>query len=28
MTTVFQKRNEAWQIIAVHMSHAPEEQAQ
>jgi ketosteroid isomerase-like protein len=28
MTTVFQKRGEAWQIIAVHMSHAPEEQAQ
>jgi ketosteroid isomerase-like protein len=28
MTTVFQKRGETWQIIAVHMSHAPEEQPQ
>lgn len=28
MTTVFQKRGEAWQIIAVHMSHALGEQAE
>jgi hypothetical protein len=28
MTTVFQKRGEAWQIIAVHMSHSPAEQPQ
>ena len=24
MTTVFQKRGGAWQVIAVHMSHVPE----
>jgi hypothetical protein len=23
MTTVFQKRGETWQVIAVHMSKAP-----
>jgi len=28
MTTVFQKRGEGWQVIAVHMSHSPVEQAQ
>ena len=28
MTTVFQKRGGAWQIIAVHMSHSPAEQQQ
>jgi hypothetical protein len=28
VTTVFQKRGEAWQIIAVHMSHSPAEQPQ
>jgi hypothetical protein len=28
MTTVFQKRSEGWQIIAVHMSQAPPEPAQ
>lgn len=26
MTTVFQKHGEGWQVIAVHMSKAPEEQ--